>query len=92
MARIGLRRARQHGGADGAETLAKGATRVHAVFDIVPGGAGGRRRRGLSPAARPAEAARGAEVVITMLPAGKHVRDAWLGEAAWPPPATPAPS
>ncbi|WP_160121958.1 3-hydroxyisobutyrate dehydrogenase [Rhodovarius lipocyclicus] len=27
-----------------------------------------------------AEAARGAEVIITMLPAGRHVRDAWLGE------------
>jgi 3-hydroxyisobutyrate dehydrogenase len=56
----------------------------HAVtgFDIVPAAmdrfaeAGGRR------AASAAEAARGAELVITMLPAGTHVREAWLGAAA----------
>ena len=33
---------------------------------------------GVQPAHSAAEAARGADVVITMLPAGEHVRDVWL--------------
>lgn len=50
-----------------------------AGYDLVPAAleafaaAGGRR------AGSAAEAAAGAEFVVTMLPAGKHVRDAWLG-------------
>jgi len=34
---------------------------------------------GAAPAATAAEAARGAELIVTMLPAGEHVRDAWIG-------------
>lgn len=48
-----------------------------AAFDILPAamdGAPGARR-----AASAADAAAGADVVLTMLPAGQHVRDAWLG-------------
>lgn len=48
-----------------------------AGFDILPAaveGVPGARR-----AASAADAAAGAEVVITMLPASAHVRDAWLG-------------
>jgi len=37
------------------------------------------RAGGVGPAASAAEAAQGAELVLTMLPAGEHVRDAWLG-------------
>ncbi|GAA0597018.1 3-hydroxyisobutyrate dehydrogenase [Craurococcus roseus] len=65
-------------GAPMARNLAKAGHRV-AVFDIVPTALEAAAAAGLSPAASAAEAARGAEVVITMLPAGKHVRDAWLG-------------
>jgi 3-hydroxyisobutyrate dehydrogenase len=43
---------------------------VPAALDLVPGA----RRAGSA-----ADAASGADVVITMLPAGQHVRDAWLG-------------
>jgi 3-hydroxyisobutyrate dehydrogenase len=48
-----------------------------AAFDIVPAlmeGVPGARR-----AASAADAAAGADVVITMLPASQHVREAWLG-------------
>lgn len=38
------------------------------------------RAEGADTAASGAEAARRAEFVITMLPAGSHVRDAWLGQ------------
>ena len=37
------------------------------------------RAEGAAPAASGAEAAKGADFVLTMLPAGPHVRDAWLG-------------
>lgn len=37
------------------------------------------RAEGARPAASGAEAAGGAEFVLTMLPAGQHVREAWLG-------------
>jgi len=48
-------------------------------FDIVPAALGAFVQSGGSGADSAAEAARGAEFVITMLPAGSHVRDAWLG-------------
>ena len=48
-----------------------------AVFDLSPEAM--TRVEGARPAASGAEAAKGAEFVITMLPAGKHVREAWLG-------------
>ena len=60
-----------------------------AVFDIVPDLVAPCAEAGAIPAASAAEAARGAELVITMLPAGQHVREAWLGQggmaAASPP-------
>lgn len=65
-------------GAPMARNLAKAGHRV-AVFDIVPTAVEAAKAAGLEAAGSAAEAARGAEVVITMLPAGKHVRDAWLG-------------
>jgi len=49
------------------------------VFDIVPAAIASVTPNGAKAAANAAEAARGAEIVITMLPAGQHVRDAWLG-------------
>ena len=55
----------------------------HAVagFDLNAGGKrdadGERRHRGANSAA---EACRDAEIVITMLPAGEHVRDVYLGD------------
>jgi 3-hydroxyisobutyrate dehydrogenase len=57
-----------------------------AVFDIVPAAIASVTPNGAKAAPNAAEAARGAEIVITMLPAGQHVRDAWLGAggmAAW---------
>ena len=65
-------------GAPMARNLAKAGHQV-SVFDIMPAALEAAATAGLSPAASAAEAARGAEFVITMLPAGKHVRDAWLG-------------
>ncbi|WP_198374415.1 3-hydroxyisobutyrate dehydrogenase [Neoroseomonas rubea] len=63
-------------GAPMARNLIKAGHEV-AGFDLAPGaieGVPGARR-----AATAAEAATGAEIVITMLPASQHVRDAWLG-------------
>jgi 3-hydroxyisobutyrate dehydrogenase len=51
-----------------------------AVFDIVPAALDRAVEAGARRAGSAAEAARGAEFVITMLPAGRHVREAWLGE------------
>lgn len=51
-----------------------------AVFDIVPDLVARCADAGAIPAVSAAEAARGAELVITMLPAGQHVREAWLGQ------------
>jgi 3-hydroxyisobutyrate dehydrogenase len=77
MARIGFVGLGNMGGPM-ARNLAKAGHQV-AVFDIVPGLVDGCAAAGATPAASAAEAARGAEIVITMLPAGQHVRDAWLG-------------
>ncbi len=63
-------------GAPMARNLIKAGHEV-AAFDLAPAaieGVPGARR-----AASAAEAAHRAEVVITMLPASQHVRDAWLG-------------
>ncbi|MFH5924830.1 3-hydroxyisobutyrate dehydrogenase [Roseomonas xinghualingensis] len=63
-------------GAPMARNLVKAGHDV-AVFDLSSEAM--TRVEGARPAASGAEAARGAEFVITMLPAGKHVREAWLG-------------
>ena len=51
----------------------------HAVrgFDLVPAACEAARAKGIAVAASLAEAVADAEVVITMLPAGKHVRAVW---------------
>ena len=77
MARIGFVGLGNMGGPM-ARNLAKAGHKV-AVFDIVPALVAGCVAAGATAAASAAEAARGAEIVITMLPAGQHVRDAWLG-------------
>jgi 3-hydroxyisobutyrate dehydrogenase len=77
MARIGFVGLGNMGG-----PMARNLARAgHAVtgFDIVPEALARAAAAGVAPAGSAAEAARGAEFVITMLPAGEHVRDAWLG-------------
>lgn len=61
-----------------ARNLAKAGHAV-TVFDLVPDLVARCVAGGATAAASAAEAARGAEVVVTMLPAGSHVREAWLG-------------
>ncbi|MBK1659902.1 3-hydroxyisobutyrate dehydrogenase [Paracraurococcus ruber] len=61
-----------------ARNLLKAGHQV-AGFDLVPAALEAFAAAGGNPAGSAAEAARGAEFVITMLPAGRHVRDAWLG-------------
>jgi 3-hydroxyisobutyrate dehydrogenase len=61
-----------------ARNLVKAGHQV-AVFDIVPDLVARCVEAGALQAATAAEAARDAEVLITMLPAGTHVREAWLG-------------
>lgn len=77
MARIGFVGLGNMGGPMARNLLKAG----HAVtaFDLVPAALDAAAAAGATRAASAAEAARGAEVVITMLPAGQHVRDAWLG-------------
>jgi 3-hydroxyisobutyrate dehydrogenase len=77
MARIGFVGLGNMGGPMARNLLRAG----HAVagFDLVPAALERLAEAGGRPAASAAEAARGAEFVITMLPAGAHVRDAWLG-------------
>jgi 3-hydroxyisobutyrate dehydrogenase len=57
------------------------AVKGHAVrgFDLSPAAMQAAAEAGIAAAASAAEAAAGAEFVITMLPAGAHVRDVWLG-------------
>jgi 3-hydroxyisobutyrate dehydrogenase len=64
-------------GAPMARNLTRAGHEV-AVYDLSAEAMG--RAEGTRQAASGAEAARGADFVLTMLPAGKHVRDAWLGE------------
>jgi len=59
-----------------ARNLAKVGHEVR-VFDLVPALIAA--ASGCAPAASAADAASGAEFVVTMLPAGQHVREAWLG-------------
>ncbi|WP_245214290.1 3-hydroxyisobutyrate dehydrogenase [Pararoseomonas indoligenes] len=64
-------------GAPMARNLAKAGHEV-AVFDLSVEAMG--RVEEARRASSAADAARGAGFVITMLPAGRHVREAWLGE------------
>jgi 3-hydroxyisobutyrate dehydrogenase len=75
MARIGFVGLGNMGGPM-ARNLVKAGHAV-AVFDLMPALIG--RVPGAAPATSAAEAARDADLVITMLPAGEHVREAWLG-------------
>ena len=62
-----------------AANLAAAGHRVSG-FDLVPAAVKSASARGVAAAASAAEAVRGAEAVITMLPAGEEVRAAYLGE------------
>ena len=77
MARIGFIGLGNMGGPM-ARNLAKAGHQV-ACFDLSPAAIQAAAAGGCSPAASAAEAASGAEIVLTMLPAGQHVRDAVLG-------------
>lgn len=48
-------------------------------FDVVPAAMAAAIDAGIEEATSAAEAARGVEMLITMLPAGEHVRDVYLG-------------
>ncbi len=77
MARIGFVGVGNMGGPM-VRNLVKAGHRV-AAFDIVPAALARAAEAGATAAGSAAEAARGAAFVLTMLPAGTHVRDAWLG-------------
>jgi 3-hydroxyisobutyrate dehydrogenase len=77
MARIGFVGLGNMGGPM-ARNLVKAGHDVR-VFDIVPTLLARCAEAGATPVTTAAEAARNADFVITMLPAGQHVRDAWLG-------------
>lgn len=77
MARIGFIGLGNMGGPM-ARNLAKAGHRV-ACFDLSPAAIEAAAAGGCSPAASAGEAASGAEIVLTMLPAGQQVRDAILG-------------
>ena len=64
-------------GAPMAANLIRAGHRV-VGFDINAGAVQALASAGVQHAASAAEAARGAEIVITMLPAGQHVREVWL--------------
>ncbi|MBR0671297.1 3-hydroxyisobutyrate dehydrogenase [Neoroseomonas soli] len=78
MARIGFV-GLGHMGAPMARNLVKAGHSV-AVFDIVQSAVDGVAAAGATAAFSAAAAAKDADFVITMLPAGEHVRDAWLGQ------------
>jgi len=50
-------------------------------FDLVPAALRAAVEGGVTSAGSAADAAAAADVVITMLPEGRHVREVWLGEA-----------
>ena len=77
MARIGFVGLGNMGGPM-ARNLLKAGHHV-AGFDLVPAAVEAFVAAGGSAAASAAAAAAGADVVVTMLPAGRHVQDAWLG-------------
>ncbi|HET8790925.1 MAG TPA: NAD(P)-binding domain-containing protein, partial [Modicisalibacter sp.] len=54
------------------------------VFDLVEAAIQSLKDAGASSADSATEAARGAEVVISMLPAGAHVRSLYLGQNGQP--------
>ncbi|HEV7370944.1 3-hydroxyisobutyrate dehydrogenase [Arenibaculum sp.] len=62
-----------------AANLVKAGHRVLG-FDVVEANLARAREAGIETAASAADAARAAEVVVTMLPAGAHVRSVYLGE------------
>ncbi|HTI79731.1 MAG TPA: 3-hydroxyisobutyrate dehydrogenase [Acetobacteraceae bacterium] len=64
-------------GAPMAANLVKAGHRVTG-YDVSAGALQALASAGVLPAGSAAEAARGADVVITMLPAGEHVREVWL--------------
>jgi 3-hydroxyisobutyrate dehydrogenase len=63
-------------GAPMAENLAKAGHQV-AAFDVVPFLRDAAKAKGIAVASSAAEAGKDAEIVITMLPAGRHVIDVW---------------
>jgi 3-hydroxyisobutyrate dehydrogenase len=62
-----------------ARNLLKAGHRLRA-FDIVPANLDAAAAAGAEAATSPADAAGGAEIVLTMLPAGEHVRAVYLGD------------
>jgi 3-hydroxyisobutyrate dehydrogenase len=58
--------------------LVKAGHRLH-VFDVVPAAVERAVAAGAEPATDIAGTTRGAEIIITMLPAGDHVREVYLG-------------
>jgi 3-hydroxyisobutyrate dehydrogenase len=68
-------------GAPMAANLLKAGHRL-AVFDLVTDAVAKLEQAGARAAASAADAAKGAQVVISMLPAGPHVRDLYLGKGA----------
>ncbi len=60
--------------------LVKAGHRIKA-YDVAPTLVAAAKEAGAEPAAGAAAAARESEIVITMLPAGQHVRGVYLGEA-----------
>ena len=67
-----------HMGAPMARNLLKAGHSL-SVFDLVAGAVAELANAGARPAASPSEAVRGAEMIVTMLPAGEHSRAVYLG-------------
>lgn len=76
MAKIGFIGLGNMGGPMAANLVKAGHTVTG--FDLVPASLQALQAAGGAVAGSAAEAAKGAEVVITMLPAGEHVRQVWL--------------
>ena len=77
MATIGFHRARQHGRPDGAQPH-QGRPQLKA-FDVVQANVDAAAKAGSAAVASAADAARGVDIVVSMLPAGQHVRDVYMG-------------
>ena len=78
MARIGFIGLGNMGGGMAAN-LAKAGHAVHA-FDLAPAALDRAREAGCAVAGSAGDAAKGADIVVTMLPAGKHVRAVYENE------------